>query len=54
MAESSAKEEASLEREVRKHKLERLTAESGYGATEAGPIGRRVRGASRVEWIQKL
>jgi hypothetical protein len=54
IAESAAKEEASLEREVRKLKMERLTKNSGYGASE---LDQMVEGfAARLEagWIQKF
>ena len=54
MAESSAKEEASLEREVRKLKLQRLTAESDYGATELDQLIEGYTARLEVEWIQKL
>ena len=47
MAESSAKEEASLEREVRKLKIERLTARERLRSHRTGPIGRRIRRAAR-------
>jgi hypothetical protein len=54
IAESSAKEAASLEREARHRKMEGLSAETGYGTTE---LEQMVEGyASRLEtvWIQKL
>jgi hypothetical protein len=54
MAESSAKEEASLEREVRKHKLERLTVESGYGINELDQLAEGFAARLEAQWIQKV
>jgi hypothetical protein len=54
IAENSAKGEASLEREVRKLKLERLTAESGYGATELDQLVEGYAARLEAEWIQKI
>ena len=54
MAENAAKEEASLEREVRKLKIERLTEESGYGATELDQLVEGYAARLEVEWIQKI
>ena len=54
MAESSAKEDASLEREVRKLKIERLTKNSGYGATELDQLVEGFAARLEAEWIQKI
>src|ERR1700676_1590966 len=54
MSESSAKEEASLEREVRKLKIERLTENSGYGATELDHMVEGFAARLEAEWIQKI
>jgi hypothetical protein len=53
MAESSAKEEASLEREARRLKLQGLTAESGYGVTELEQLVEGYAARLEAEWIQK-
>jgi hypothetical protein len=53
MAESAAKEEASLEREVRKLKIERLTENSGYGVTELDQMVEGFAARLEAEWIQK-
>src|SRR5271165_1096341 len=53
MAESSAKEEASLEREVRKLKIERMTENSGYGITELDQLVEGFAARLEAEWIQK-
>ena len=54
MSESSAKEEASLERAVRKLKIERLTENSGYGATELDQMVEGFAARLEAEWIQKI
>ena len=54
MAENAAKEEASLEREVRKLKIEHLTEESGYGATELDQLVEGYAARLEVEWIQRM
>jgi hypothetical protein len=54
MAESAATEEASLEREVRKLKIESLTAKSGYGATELDQLVEGYAARLEVEWIQQV
>lgn len=54
IAESSAKEEASLEREVRKLKIERLTKESDYGVTELDQLIEGFAQRLEVEWIQRM
>jgi hypothetical protein len=54
IAESLAKEEASLEREVRKLKIERLTQESDYGITELDQMVEGFAQRLEVEWIQKM
>jgi hypothetical protein len=54
MAEGSAKEEASLEREVRKVKIERLNKESGYGSTELDQLIEGYAARLEVEWIQRM
>jgi hypothetical protein len=54
MSESSAKEEASLEREVRKLKIKRLTENSGYGATELDQLVEGFAARLEAEWIQKI
>jgi hypothetical protein len=54
MAENSAKEEVSLERRIRKLKLERLTAESGYGATELDQLAEGYAARLEIEWIQRI
>ena len=54
ISESSAKEEASLEREVRKLKIERLTKQSGYGITELDQMIEGFAQRLEVEWIQKM
>jgi hypothetical protein len=53
MAEGAAKEEASVEREVRKLKIERLTENSGYGATELDQLVEGFASRLEAEWIQK-
>jgi hypothetical protein len=53
MAESSAKEDASFEREVRKGKMERLTAESGYGITELEQLVEGFTERLEAVWIRK-
>jgi hypothetical protein len=53
MAETSAKDEALLEREVRKLKIAHLTKESGYGATELDQLIEGFATRLEVEWIQK-
>ena len=52
MAESTAKEEASGEREVRKLKIERLTENSGYGVTELDQLVEGFAARLEAEWIQ--
>ena len=54
MAESTANEEASGEREVRKLKLEGLTEESGYGLTELDQLVEGFAARLEVEWIQRM
>jgi hypothetical protein len=54
MAEGTAKEDASGERAVRKLKIERLTKESGYGATEVDQMIEGYAERLEVEWIQRL
>ena len=54
MAENTAKEEASGERAVRKHKIERLTKESGYGITELDQLIEGYAARLEVEWIQRM
>jgi hypothetical protein len=54
MAESSANEEASFERQVRKLKIARLTVESGYGITELDQLVEGFAGRLEAEWIQKI
>ena len=54
MAESAATEEASLEREVRKLKMEHLTKESGYGVTELDQLVEVFAERLEVEWIQRI
>jgi hypothetical protein len=53
IAENSAKEEASLEREVRKVKIDRMTRESGYGAMEIDQLVEGYAERLEVEWIQR-
>ena len=52
-SESSTREEASLEREVRKLKIEHLTRESGYGCTEIDQMIEEFAQRLEAEWIQK-
>ena len=54
MAESSANEEASFERQVRKFKIERLAVESGYGITELDQLVEGLAARLETEWIQKI
>jgi hypothetical protein len=54
IAEGSAKAEASLERQVRKLKIERLTKESDYGLTELEQLVEGFAQRLEVEWIQKI
>jgi hypothetical protein len=54
ISERSAKEEALLEREVRKLKIERLTQESDYGITELDQMVEEFAQRLEVEWIQKM
>jgi hypothetical protein len=53
MAESAATEEACLEREVRKLKMEHLTRESGYGAMELDQLVEVFAERLEVEWIHR-
>jgi len=53
MAQNAAKEDASRERRVRKLKIERLSEESGYGATELDQLVEGFAARLEVEWIQK-
>ena len=53
MAEDTAMEEASGEREVRKLEIERLTKENGYGITELDQLVEGYAARLEVEWIQK-
>ena len=54
MSEASAKEDASLERELRKRKIERLTQESGYGVTEIDQLVEGYAARLEVLWIQRI
>jgi hypothetical protein len=54
MAESSATEEAALEREVRKLKIERLTKGTGYGITELEQMIEGYASRLEAEWIRIL
>jgi hypothetical protein len=54
IAEGSAKDEASLEREVRKLKIASLTKESDYGLTELDQLIEGYAQRLEVEWIQKI
>jgi hypothetical protein len=54
MAENSAKEDASLEREVRKLKIEHLTKESDYGVIELDHLVEGFAQRLEVEWIQRM
>ena len=54
MAETSAKEAATLEREVRRLKIDRLTKGSGYGAIEIDQLVEGFAQRLEVEWIQKV
>jgi hypothetical protein len=54
IAESAATEEAWLEREVRKLKMEHLTKESGYGAMELDQLVEVFAERLEVEWIQRM
>jgi hypothetical protein len=54
IAESATKEEASLERAVRKNKIERLTQNSSYGATELDQLAEGFATRLEAEWIQKV
>jgi hypothetical protein len=54
IAESAAKEEASLEREARKRKIERLTENSDYGFAELDQLVEGFVERLEAEWIQKL
>ena len=54
MGESSANEEASFERQVRKLKIERLTVDSGYGITELDQLVEGFAARLEAEWIQKI
>ena len=54
MSEASAKEDASLERELRKRKIERLTKESGYGAMELDQLVEGFAARLEVLWIQQI
>jgi hypothetical protein len=53
MAQGAAKEDAALEREVRKLKMERLTENSGYGVTELDQLVEGFAARLEAEWIQK-
>jgi hypothetical protein len=54
MAESSAKEDASREREDRKLKIGYLTEESGYGAAELDQLVEGLAERLEGEWIQRI
>jgi hypothetical protein len=54
MAESATKEEASLERKARRNKIERLTENSSYGATELDQLAEGFATRLEAEWIQKI
>jgi len=54
MSEESAKEDASLERELRKYKIECLTKESGYGVTELDQLVEGYAARLEVLWIQRI
>jgi hypothetical protein len=54
IAENAPKEEASLEREVRKLKIERLTERSGYGATELDQLVEGYAARLEAEWIRRM
>ena len=54
MAEGTAKEAASGERQVRKHKIERLLEETGYGVTELDQLVEGYAARLEVEWIQQM
>jgi hypothetical protein len=54
MAEGTAKDAASGERDVRKHKIERLLEESGYGVTELDQLVEGYAARLEVEWIQRM
>jgi hypothetical protein len=54
MSEASAKEDAILERELRKRKIERLTRESGYGAMELDQLVEGYAARLEVLWIQQI
>jgi hypothetical protein len=52
--ESAAKEEVSLERKTRKQQMERLTAESSYGAAELEQLVEVYASRLEAEWIRKI
>jgi hypothetical protein len=54
MAENAPNEEASLERQVRKLKMEHLTENSDYGVTELDQLVEGFAERLEVEWIQKI
>jgi hypothetical protein len=54
IAESSAKEEASRERGVRKLKMQRLTEESGYGVLELDHLVEGFAERLEADWIHRL
>jgi hypothetical protein len=54
IAATAANEEASRERAVRKFKIERLTAESGYGATELDQLAEGFAARLEAEWVHKI
>jgi hypothetical protein len=54
ISESPVKEEASLERQVRKIEIERLAQESDYGITELDQMVEGFAQRLEVEWIQKM
>jgi hypothetical protein len=54
IAETSAKEEATRERGVRKLKMERLTEESGYGVLELDQLVEGFAERLEADWIHEL
>ena len=54
IAEHVPNEEASRERELRKLKIERLTEESAYGATELDLLVESFAARLEVEWIREI
>lgn len=54
MAENSAKEEVLREHQARKLRIQNLTMESGYGATELDQLVEGLAERLEVEWIQRM